>query len=88
MEEFHYLFKCTCMYVCMYVKGPGIYSDGLHEAQALVHLGGHLTVSAARGEILYEVQVPGVQARDVGVSTIHTYIHTYITVGYCIYLNL
>ena len=76
------------MYVCMYVKGPGIYSDGLHEAQALVHLGGHLTVSAARGEILYEVQVPGVQARDVGVSTIHTYIHTYITVGYCIYLNL
>ena len=80
--------RYVCTQVCMYgtYKGPGVHSDGLHEAQALVHLGAHLAVSAASGEILDEVQVPSMQARDVGVSNINTYIHTHShQVSYCIY---
>mmetsp|Transcript_20286 Transcript_20286/g.29335 ORF Transcript_20286/g.29335 Transcript_20286/m.29335 type:complete len:326 (-) Transcript_20286:429-1406(-) len=42
-------------------------ANGLKEAQALVHFGGQLAVLAALWGLLHKVQVPGVQAGDVGI---------------------
>ena len=49
--------------------GPGVHADGLHEAETLVHLRAHLPVATPRGGLLDEVQVPGMQAGDVGVAS-------------------
>mmetsp|Transcript_6119 Transcript_6119/g.8554 ORF Transcript_6119/g.8554 Transcript_6119/m.8554 type:complete len:406 (-) Transcript_6119:368-1585(-) len=47
---------------------PGVHADGLHEAQTLVHLGAHLAVSRAGRQVLHEVEVPGVESGDIGIS--------------------
>lgn len=49
-------------------RGARVDTDGLHEAQRLVHLVAHGAVLAARGERLDKVEVPSVQAGHVGVT--------------------
>eukprot|EP00978_Attheya_sp_CCMP212_P018284 scaffold49817_cov43-Attheya_sp.AAC.1 len=56
--------------VCLGEGGRGrVYANGLHESEGLIDLGGELAVARALIRVVHKVQVPGVQARDVGVSS-------------------